>query len=538
MVRPLSAITSKVLDCTLRDGGYYTAWDFPTTIIERYLDAMRAARVDVVELGFRFLRNEGFKGACAYTTDHFIRSLAIPEGLALAVMLNGADLLGEMGLEAALQQLVPESAETSALKMVRIACHFHEFERVLPACDRLKRRGYAVGFNLMQMAGHTREEVSRLASSASDWPVDVLYFADSTGSMKPADVCETVAWLREGWSGALGFHAHDNMGLALQNTLTARTEGVEWLDATITGMGRGPGNVRIEELLIELAEPRANLVPLLALIGEYFAPLKVRHGWGTNAFYYLSGKHAIHPTYVQEMLGDPRYGEEDVLAAIDYLRRQGGQSFRRDMLVSARHLYDETPKGNWSPCDWLEGREVLLLGAGAGVVRHRQALESYIRRTRPVVVALNTQSDLDASLIDLRVACHPVRLLADCETHARLPQPLITPVSSLPTELLMSLHDKQLLDFGLGVRSGRFEVFPQGCVAPNSLVIGYALAVAASGRARRILLAGFDGYPPGDSRNQDMQELFNLFCARQSVPGMVSVTETAYDIPCTSIYGM
>lgn len=289
MVQPLSAITSKVLDCTLRDGGYYTAWDFPTTIIERYLDAMRAARVDVVELGFRFLRNEGFKGACAYTTDHFIRSLAIPEGLALAVMLNGADLLGEMGLEAALQQLVPESAETSALKMVRIACHFHEFERVLPACDWLKRRGYAVGFNLMQMAGHTREEVSRLASSASDWPVDVLYFADSTGSMKPADVCETVAWLREGWSGALGFHAHDNMGLALQNTLTARTEGVEWLDATITGMGRGPGNVRIEELLIELAEPRANLVPLLALIGEYFAPLKVRHGWGTNAFYYLPG---------------------------------------------------------------------------------------------------------------------------------------------------------------------------------------------------------------------------------------------------------
>lgn len=45
MVQPLSAITSKVLDCTLRDGGYYTAWDFPTTIIERYLDAMRAARV-------------------------------------------------------------------------------------------------------------------------------------------------------------------------------------------------------------------------------------------------------------------------------------------------------------------------------------------------------------------------------------------------------------------------------------------------------------------------------------------------------------
>ena len=64
---------------------------------------MRAARVDVVELGFRLLRNEGFKGACAYTTDHSIRSLAIPEGLALAVMPQRRRPLGEMGLEAALQ---------------------------------------------------------------------------------------------------------------------------------------------------------------------------------------------------------------------------------------------------------------------------------------------------------------------------------------------------------------------------------------------------------------------------------------------------
>lgn len=80
MVQPLSAITSKVLDCTLRDGGYYTAWDFPTTIIERYLDAMRAARVDVVELGFRFLRNEGFKGPVPTPPTTSSAALPFPKG--------------------------------------------------------------------------------------------------------------------------------------------------------------------------------------------------------------------------------------------------------------------------------------------------------------------------------------------------------------------------------------------------------------------------------------------------------------------------
>jgi 4-hydroxy 2-oxovalerate aldolase len=60
-----------VLDCTLRYGGYYNAWDLSQGLIDDYLLAMKAAQVDVVELGFRFLKNEGFKGACAYTTDVF-----------------------------------------------------------------------------------------------------------------------------------------------------------------------------------------------------------------------------------------------------------------------------------------------------------------------------------------------------------------------------------------------------------------------------------------------------------------------------------
>ena len=80
----------------------------------------------------------------------------------------------------------------------------------------------------------------------------------------------------------MGIHTHDNMGKALQNTLTAIEAGATWLDATVTGMGRGPGNARTEELAIEIAEMRgepANLVPLLSLIRSYFQPLKNECGW-------------------------------------------------------------------------------------------------------------------------------------------------------------------------------------------------------------------------------------------------------------------
>ncbi|MFH7588135.1 hypothetical protein, partial [Oceanimonas smirnovii] len=68
-------MNSILLDCTLRDGGYYNAWDFSPDLINDYLAAMQAAGVDIIELGLRSLKNAGFNGACAYTTDEFINSL-------------------------------------------------------------------------------------------------------------------------------------------------------------------------------------------------------------------------------------------------------------------------------------------------------------------------------------------------------------------------------------------------------------------------------------------------------------------------------
>ncbi|KAA8606647.1 aldolase [Salipiger aestuarii] len=531
-----------VLDCTFRDGGYYNSWDFPGDIVNAYLVAMKAASVDVVEMGFRFLSTKGFKGATAYTNDDFLRSLVIPEGLTVAVMVNGSDLLTDLGLEETLERLFPEPAASTPVELVRFACHFHEFERVLPAVGWLHERGYRVGFNLMQITDRSRDEVVQLARSARSWPVEVLYFADSMGSMSPQDVARIVGWLREEWEGPLGIHTHDNMGRALANTLAAMECGVTWLDSTVTGMGRGPGNARTEELVIEaeaLRDRRVNLVPLMALIRSYFGPMKARCGWGSNPYYYLSGKYGIHPTYIQEMLADPRYDEEDILAVIDHLRAEGGKKFSADRLHGARNYYSRPPSGTWRPSEVLEGRDVFILGSGPGVADHRSAIEAYIRRARPVVLALNTQSAIAPDLIDYRVACHPVRLLADSDTHATLPQPLIAPISMLPDEISGALGEKAVLDFGLGVVSDSYEFHPTHCIAPTALVLSYALAVATSGAARRILMAGFDGYDAGDPRNDEIENFLDLYTQDEGRPPLISVGPSRYRaLALTSIYAM
>ncbi|BCN93944.1 hypothetical protein THMIRHAM_17290 [Thiomicrorhabdus immobilis] len=533
----------KLLDCTLRDGGYYNEWDFSNSLVTDYLSAMDALNVDYVEIGFRSLKMEGFKGGYAYSTDAFLNDLGIPKSLQnkIGVMLNGSELVEvSIEMDAILEELFVK-AEDSPVSLVRVACHVNQFEACLPAASWLKAKGYQVGFNLMQVADCDELEISHLAKKASQFPIDVLYFADSMGSLTPQETTKIVRAFKQGWQGELGIHTHDNMGNALANSLKAIEEGVQWLDATVTGMGRGPGNGKTEYLAIELQnryQKSGNLTPLFELIRNYFDALQKHYGWGSNPYYYLAGKFGIHPSYIQEMLSDSRYNDEDVLAVIEHLKSEGGKRFNLSTLEAARHFFSGEPTGTWQPASVLSNREVLILGAGPSVKQHRRAIESYIKAKQPFVIALNTQKNIDESLINIRAACHPIRLLADCSEHVKLSQPLATPFHMLPDDVRAELKNKKTLDFGLTIQACQFSFDSTNCTLPNSLVVAYALAIATSGQAKSIYLAGFDGYSADDLRKKETDEVFNLYQKHQDALSLQSITPTLYEIPSISVYAL
>ncbi len=530
----------KLLDCTLRDGGYYNNWDFPRDVVNEYLKAMEAIEIDYVEIGMRSLVNNGYKGAYAYSTDEYLNSLSIPKAINIGVMINASEIVNKSNMDEVLEKLFGNHNDNSPVSLVRIACHVHEFVDALPASLWLKERGYMVGFNLMQASDKTKDEFVFFAKEAQKYPIDVLYFADSMGSMGTKDITNVVSWLRVGWEGAIGIHAHDNIGKALQNTLVANEHGATWLDATITGMGRGPGNTQTEYLVVELCDKRdkeCNLIPLMEIITQTFTPMKNKYGWGTNPYYYLAGKYAIHPSYIQAMLVDNRYSEEDILAVIEHLKIEGGKKFNIDTLESSREFYKGNAKGSWNPIDDINSNTVLIIGTGPSTLLHIDAIESYIKKNKPYVIALNTKQTIKESLIDARAACHPMRLLADCNEHLKLEQPLITPISMLPDDIKESLKNKNILDFGLIIQKDTFLFEENFATLPTSLVIAYTLAIATSGNAVKILLAGFDGYSADDPRNFEMDNLFKLYLSQQKACKLFSITPSKYRIPTKSIYG-
>lgn len=528
-----------LLDCTLRDGGYYNNWDFSPDLISAYLQAMSSISADYVELGFRYLNRNGFKGGCAFTTDNFIRQFEIPANLKIGVMVNAGEIVNHPdGVINVLSKLFCPATQ-SPVTLVRIACHEHELKKVLPGNVWLKEQGYEVGINVMQIADRSEDEIERLATLVSQYPVDVLYFADSMGSMDPMQTSNIITALRRGWNGPLGIHTHDNMGYALANSLKAVEDGVTWIDGTVTGMGRGPGNVKTEYLAIELgkiSDDPSRMTPLQSIIDNFFLPCQIECGWGTNTYYYLAGKYGIHPSYIQEMLNDSRYSQEDVLAVIEHLRKAGGKKFSLGSLESGREFYGDVAHGSWEPSSLIGNKEVLILGTGPGVEKHRQALEEFIRVVQPLVIALNTQTAVSADLINIRAACHPARLLADCAEHTLLPQPLVAPAFMLPESVRTALDGKEVLDFGLAVQPGVFQFNDNHCVLPVSLVIAYALAIATSGGASRILLAGFDGYAADDPRNAEMKNLLDSYMQCENAKPLLAITPTRYQVEKGSVY--
>ena len=65
----------KILDCTLRDGGYYNLWKFTTSQINQYLDKLHKSRIDIIELGFRFLEKNSNFGQLAFSDEKFLKKL-------------------------------------------------------------------------------------------------------------------------------------------------------------------------------------------------------------------------------------------------------------------------------------------------------------------------------------------------------------------------------------------------------------------------------------------------------------------------------
>ena len=520
------------LDCTFRDGGYHNNWNFKKSLIDKYLKCMSKLKINFIELGFRFLNRNKSRGETAYTEERFINQLRIPKNLNIGVMINAGDFLSHVdSIEVLCNKTFP-NIKKSKIKFVRIACHFHEIFKISKIISWLKKNNLLVAVNLMQISEINKKQIEMVCKFISKTKIDIFYVADSLGCMRPQDINSTFKEIKKFWKGELGIHAHDNLHYALKNSIMAnKNHGVNWLDSTVLGMGRGPGNLKTEEIL-SYSKQGNNKNLIKKLIKENFSPLKKKYKWGSNLYYRLAAKFKIHPTYIQEMLTDKRYKKNNYLQIIKNLSRNDSTKFNPFKLISPQNVYIKDPIGKGNPFVDIKKKDVLIIGAGSSAKILRKKIENFIKQNNVYVISLNTNQNVSENLINLRVASHPFRIGSDVSLHSKNKTKLAIPASMLPKKIFDKIKSKKkLMDYGLSINmENKIIIKKNCCILPNALAISYSLAIAVAGKSSKIFLAGFDGYKVDDSKNDETQLSLNLFTKRFDKLKISFLTPTKYNL--------
>lgn len=281
----------KVLDCTVRDGGLINKWQFSDEFVKKVFLALSNAGVDYMEIGYKssekyFSRIEN--GAWKFCSEDDIRKIT-----------NGFETKMKLSAMADIGRIEPEdipNKKDSVLDMIRVACYAKEVDKGIDLAHHCMDKGYETTINLMAVSKVLEKDLDDALSDLSRSNVPVIYLVDSFGAMYSEQIHFLAKKYFEALPGKeLGIHTHNNQQLAFANTVEAIIAGINRIDATLYGMGRGAGNCPLELLLSFLKNPKFDIRPVFEVIQEMLIPLKSEMEWGYHIPYMITGILNEHP---------------------------------------------------------------------------------------------------------------------------------------------------------------------------------------------------------------------------------------------------
>jgi len=503
----------QILDCTLRDGGYYTNWNFDLELVHDYIETTNKLPIEYLEIGYRSKELNGYYGEYFYCPDYIIDMFSDMSNKKLAVLVNEKDISPE-------EVWTILSPCIGKLTMIRIAVNPDRLDTALLVALEIKKLGFEVAFNLMYMSKWMSNTDFINSLCRVDGIVDYLYLVDSYGGIYPADVKKVISQIQLITKTQLGFHGHNNLELALINTLTAKESGVSVSDVTVTGMGRGAGNLSTELLLTALdAQGQLNVdYNALAAIVEGFTYLKREHEWGTNLAYMVSGGYSLPQKDVMQSFAKRYYSLESIIAA----------------LTSSKGFKNNESKAFDKLRDRFKSKKIekaLLIGGGSSISKNIRAIEIFLKNNEDVVLihASAKNSSYFKIFSGRNIYClvgnegHRLReVLGDVSSFSdicvvpKMPRKMGTYV---PDEVVASVCELEEMFFSPDLGDAHTAIALQACVELG---------------IKSVYAVGYDGYTNSEITKKELQlskeneSIFDEFSS--SYGELISLTETKYEL--------
>ncbi len=311
----------EVLDCTLRDGGYINNWEFDNFNLNRIVDSLVSAKVELIECGYISKKAEIGKERTVFFDIEDIedRVKKFNGNCTYVAMINH----GEYNVE----DLKPVN-EKSKVQGIRVVFRKNDWKSALNDVEVLCQKGYKVFVQPMATLNYSDKEILELVNECNKFDIYAFYIVDSFGAMKNDDVKHLSLIVNRNLNKTIkmGFHAHNNLQLAHPNAVEfiqcAENRNII-IDASIFGMGRGAGNLTTELICNHLnvkSNKEYKVEPILAIIDKYISRIYSQNYWGYSIGHYLSAINNCHPNYATYLVNKKTLtvtNMEEILKHID-----------------------------------------------------------------------------------------------------------------------------------------------------------------------------------------------------------------------------
>lgn len=511
----------KHIDCTLRDGGYYNNWFFSKNLVRNYISTMEKVGIKNIEIGFWSPKKNIDFGAYGNIPNKLLEDKIFNKNLRYGIMINCSDVKN-----IPIKDTIKKIVKILHIKFIRIACHKHELTFAIRLVDNLKKIKLQCMINLMQISDYKKSEVAKAIKNINKSQTDVLYFADSFGSMNKSNIISTLMQIKK-FKGEIGIHAHDNLGLSLENTITAINNECHWIDSTVAGMGRGAGNTPTEKI-IKIFKNEHNK-KIKNLINKNFDQLRKKYKWGENKYYNFAGKNSIHPTYVQTMLSNKNFKKKNILPILTQISFFDSKKFDPYNINGLNNFYNPIIKKDIDISKLINNKNVLICAPGSSLSNHKKKIINFINDNKKTLttINLNTECVLRNNLINYYAISHPQKIYTSKNI---IGKKIILPYSMLEKKIKSKFSKSTIIDYGLKIREGEFEPKKNFLISPNYLVLSYVLGICSMNNIQNIFIYGLDGSDKSSLQFGETQKILALFKKKFTNIKITFLNNTSYSL--------
>lgn len=335
-----------ILECTLRDGSYSINFKFTKHDTKNIICALESVGFEWIEIGHGVGLGASEKGpyVAAETDEAYMNCAA--EHLKHAkwgmFCIPGIATLDHLRL-----------ANDYAMKFIRIGTNIEQAEQILPFIALAKKFGFFVCVNFMKSYAKTPHEFTQAALMAQSHGADLIYLVDSAGCMLPEQVKGYISQLKDASPNIkIGFHGHNNLGLAVANSLMAMEMGVEIIDTTLQGIGRSAGNTPTEQficcLLAKGLKPAFDPIAVMDVGEQYITPLWKQQN--VSSLDLVCGLAQFHSSYMNTIEHYSEIYRVDPRKLILLLCQHTKENAPKELVESlAQELQEKGIEGCWKP---------------------------------------------------------------------------------------------------------------------------------------------------------------------------------------------